>query len=110
MFLVEERFAEGSSKESKLSFGETDSSRDFDGITIEAQTRALRAHQQGNELKEEGRWEEAIAYYQEAIRLMPEFSWAHHSLGDCHKRLGNAQGAITAYGKAIALNPGFVWS
>ncbi|MGD1865613.1 MAG: tetratricopeptide repeat protein [Phormidesmis sp.] len=72
--------------------------------------RRQNVYQQGDAYREGKKWEEAIACYQEYIRLNPEFSWAYHSLGDCYKNLGLWESAIAAYHKAATLNPGFVWS
>ncbi len=77
---------------------------------MEAQARSLNVQQQGNALREAAKWEQAITCYQEVIQLSPDFSWAHHSLGDCYRQLSKWDNAIAAYRKAIELNPAFVWS
>lgn len=76
----------------------------------EAQTQALQSHRQGEVLREDGKWEDAINQYQGAIQLNPGFSWSFHSLGDCYKQLGDWTAAVVAYEQAISLNGEFVWS
>lgn len=47
--------------------------------------------------KGEGQLKTAIAYYQEAIRLCPEFADAHSNLGNVLKESGQLDDAIAAY-------------
>ena len=65
--------------------------------SAEAQQRAIAFQKQGETLREQGQWEQAIAAYQKAIALHPRFSWAHHGLGDCCKKaraLGRCGGGL----------------
>ena len=79
-------------------------------VSGEIVARAQRAHDEGDALREQQQWEVAIDCYTESIRLVPDFSWSHHSLGDCCKKLGDWRNAVTAYRQAIALKRDFVWS
>ncbi|EFJ26869.1 hypothetical protein SELMODRAFT_412702 [Selaginella moellendorffii] len=55
-------------------------------------------------LMEAGDYERALAYYQEAIRLKPNFANAHLNLGNALKNLGKAQ---ESYLRAIQLRPDY---
>ena len=72
--------------------------------------KAFAMHKQGEELRQQEKWTEAIAAYSRAAELNPDFSWSRHSLGDCYQKLGDWKAAKTAYRQAIAINPEFVWS
>jgi tetratricopeptide (TPR) repeat protein len=74
------------------------------------QQAAMQAHQQGELLREQGRWQDAIAAYRRAIELFPDFSWSHHNLADCYKKVEQWADAAVAYQSAIELNPDFIWS
>lgn len=64
----------------------------------------------GNELKREGRLEEAAATYRRCIEINPVSAWSYHNLGEVLSRLGDEEEAIAAYNKAIELNPDSAWS
>ena len=59
----------------------------------------------GAELKEEGRLEEAIAEFTEAIRLDPDFALAYSSRGYLYVETGRYDQAIEDLDEAIRLNP-----
>jgi len=61
----------------------------------------------GAALKELGRLDEAIACYNQAIALKPDFAEAHSNLGNVLKELGRLDEALTSYNQAIALKPDF---
>ena len=54
--------------------------------------------------------EEAIACYEQSLKLNPNLSQAHHNLGEIYSREEKWQAAISSYQKAIKLNPRFSWS
>ncbi len=54
--------------------------------------------------------QEAIACYEQALKLNPNLSQAHHNLGEIYSREEKWQAAISSYQKAIKLNPKFSWS
>ncbi len=61
----------------------------------------------GNALKEQHLIQDAIACYQAAIKLRPDFAIAHGNLGSCYYDLGDYTSAIKAFNYAIQLEPNF---
>ena len=61
----------------------------------------------GNTLKELGRLDEALASYNQAIALKPDYAEAHSNLGNTLKELGRLDEAEASYTQAIALKPDF---
>jgi len=66
--------------------------------------------QTANKLRQEGKLEDAIASYRQAIELNPNFYLSHHNLGETLAKLGRWDEAVTSYDRAIQLNPNSVWS
>ncbi|XZN95181.1 MAG: TIGR04372 family glycosyltransferase [Microcoleus sp.] len=66
--------------------------------------------QAANKLRQEGKLEEAIASYRQAIDQNPNFYLSHHNLGETLAKLDRWEEAVTAYDRAIQLNPNSVWS
>src|ERR1035438_268416 len=55
-----------------------------------------------------GRLAEAIAHYEEAVRLKPDFAEAHNNLGSALESIpGRLNKAVAHYGEALRLRPGF---
>jgi tetratricopeptide (TPR) repeat protein len=50
---------------------------------------------------------EAMAAYNEAVRLDPQSAWAYNHRGNAYRRLGRHQRAIQDYNEAIRLAPQF---
>jgi tetratricopeptide (TPR) repeat protein len=59
----------------------------------------------GIALQDQGRHQEAVAPYHQAIELAPKFAAPHHGLGLALYTKGDLDGAIAEYHKAIALDP-----
>ena len=59
----------------------------------------------GKQLLSEGKLEEAIAFYRQAITVNPNDLWSYHDLGQTLAQLGQWDEAIAAYQQAIKLNP-----
>jgi tetratricopeptide (TPR) repeat protein len=59
----------------------------------------------GNALQGEGRLEEAVTHYNEAVRLKPDFAEAYNNLGDALHGLGRPEEAVASYEKALRLMP-----
>jgi len=66
--------------------------------------------QAANQLRQEGKLEEAIASYHQAIEQNPNFYLSHHNLGETLAKLGRWEQAVTSYDRAIQLSPNSVWS
>jgi protein O-mannosyl-transferase len=58
-------------------------------------------------LARSGRLPEAIAHYQEALRLKPDFPDVYNDLGTVFAKAGRFPEAISYYERAIQLRPGF---
>ncbi|MGF1492953.1 MAG: tetratricopeptide repeat protein [Microcoleaceae cyanobacterium] len=72
--------------------------------------QASQLYNQGNVLLDQGQLAEAVALYNQALDADPEFSWAHHKLGDAFAQQRDWQAAIQAYQKSIEIQPNFFWS
>ncbi|MEL6765172.1 MAG: tetratricopeptide repeat protein, partial [Cyanobacteria bacterium J06607_6] len=62
----------------------------------------------GTALRLQGQFSEAIAAYQQALRLNPNFAEAQNNLGNALKEQGKFSEAIAAYRQALQLNPSYV--
>jgi tetratricopeptide (TPR) repeat protein len=60
-----------------------------------------------NHLKRIGKLDEAIAVYQEAIEVNPNFPWYYYELGDALEKQDRWEEAIREFKKAIQINPEF---
>ena len=69
-------------------------------------TDARGYNSSGVKLFERGQAEEALAEYNESIRLDPKFAVAYFNRGQTYFALGQPQKAIQDYAEAIRLNPG----
>jgi len=61
---------------------------------------------QGNAHKDQGRLEEAIASYQNAVAAAPDFAAAHVNLGSALAQQGRHAQAVACFRKALVLEPG----
>ena len=59
----------------------------------------------GIALNNQGKTDEAIAHYREAIELRPSYAEAHYNLGRLLARKGQLDDAVTHYEKALEINP-----
>jgi predicted O-linked N-acetylglucosamine transferase (SPINDLY family) len=66
---------------------------------------AMKAVSSGNAFANKGQLNEAIRYYEEALRIDPEYALAYNNLGTAFKDKGNFSNAMHCYEKAIALDP-----
>src|SRR5262249_35734033 len=58
-------------------------------------------------LNDQGKLEEAIAAYRQAIRIKPDFAEAYSNLGNSLSDQGKVDEAIAAYRQAIGIRPDF---
>ncbi|MCC3405798.1 MAG: TIGR04372 family glycosyltransferase [Microcoleus sp. PH2017_10_PVI_O_A] len=63
-----------------------------------------------NKLKHEGKYEEAIGYYQDAINENENNYWHYHNLGECWEKIGRFEEAVNCYDRALALHPKSAWT
>jgi tetratricopeptide (TPR) repeat protein/MFS family permease len=68
-------------------------------------SRAEAHYEAGLKLESEGKLREAIAEYDEAIRLEPYLAPAYNNRGVAYSRLGQIERAVPDYDEAIRLNP-----
>jgi len=68
-----------------------------------AETQNLR----GAELAQQGKISEAIAQFQTAIAVAPDFAPAHCNLADALALQGNIDDAKAHYRRALAIDPNF---
>jgi len=61
----------------------------------------------GNAFNEQGRLDEAIASYRQALTVKPDFAEVHSNLGFIFRQLGKMDDAIAGFRKAIALQPDY---
>ena len=74
--------------------------------TIARNPNAWLAHNNlGNTFLEKGQLDEAIAHYQKALQLKPDYANAYYNLGNALLRKGQLDEAITQYQEALQLNP-----
>lgn len=66
--------------------------------------------EQGNRLREERQFEQALSLYQEAIKIHHNSCDLYHHLGETLAAKNELDAAIDAYKKSIAINPEFFWS
>jgi len=59
----------------------------------------------GKALFEQGNVDEAIAQYQKALQIKPDYADVHETLGNALLQKGNADEAITQYQAALQINP-----
>jgi tetratricopeptide (TPR) repeat protein len=76
--------------------------------TIAKNPNAFLAHNNlGNMLVSQGKTAEAIAQFQSAIEIKPDYAEAHYNLGLAFDRQGKPDEAIQQYEKALEINPDF---
>lgn len=59
----------------------------------------------GNELSQQGKFEEAVKAYQKSTELNANSPVAHYNLGIAHKNLGEYEKAVSAFKKTLKLEP-----
>ena len=61
----------------------------------------------GSALLDEGQVEEAIRYYQQALKIKPDYAPAYYGLGIARSQEGKVDEAITLYQRALQIYPGY---
>ena len=76
--------------------------------TLQGNTQSWMAHNNlGTWYKDHGDPKQAVAHYQEALRLKKDYAQAHNNLGLWCEENGDADGAIAHFREAIRLKPAF---
>ena len=74
--------------------------------TVEKRPNNPRAHNNlGNALLRTGRIGEAIAHYEQALRLKPDYAEAHNALGFALAQTGRIEDAIAHFEQALRIKP-----
>jgi predicted O-linked N-acetylglucosamine transferase (SPINDLY family) len=68
---------------------------------------AQRAFQLGNAFRTQGQTDQAIAHYERALSLNPDYAEVHNNLGLALAAQGRIDRAITHYERALSLNPDY---
>ncbi len=67
--------------------------------------KAGQQFERGKIVTKEGKLEQAVTYFQEAVRLKPDYVAAYNQLGNVLQVLGKTDEAIAAYEKILQINP-----
>ncbi|ACL03578.1 Tetratricopeptide TPR_2 repeat protein [Desulfatibacillum aliphaticivorans] len=74
-------------------------------LPFKNQMTSMAFYNAGTTLYNQGRENVSIPYFREAIRLDPEFAFAHYNLALALERLGRNSEALVQYTQAVRLNP-----
>jgi len=61
----------------------------------------------GNALKDQGKLDEAIAAYNKALSIKPDYAEAYYNMGNALQDQGKLDEAIAAYNKALSIKPDY---
>ena len=70
--------------------------------------KATDWHDQGREQAHAGRYQEAIACYDQALKLEPKRADVWYDLGEAHRELHQHEAALSCYDRALRLHPKLV--
>lgn len=66
---------------------------------------AINAYNKGNNFLRQEDYKKALPFYENAVKIDPEFVFAWDNLGLCNRRLGNTDEALKAYQTSLKLDP-----
>jgi TonB family protein len=69
--------------------------------------KSIELNNQGDEFYDQGKYDEAVAAYQQAINLKPNYAEAYLNLGDAYSALQRNEEALAAYKKALRFKPNY---
>ena len=75
---------------------------------VREQTRAVMLHDFGRRAGDQGRWDDAIRYFRQALEEDPTYAEAWGDLGVALARSGKPRQAMDAYGQALLRDPDLV--
>ncbi len=77
------------------------------GDTVRKSPQKVRPHNNlGNALKSQGKIEEAIVHFNQALQINPGYAKAYNNLGTALAAQGKTEEAIKHFGIALSINPG----
>ncbi len=77
------------------------------GDTVSKSPQKVRPHNNlGNALKSQGKIEEAIVHFNQALQINPAYAKAYNNLGTALAAQGKTEEAIKHFGIALSINPG----
>jgi tetratricopeptide (TPR) repeat protein len=77
------------------------------GDTVRKSPQKVRPHNNlGNALKSQGKIEEAIVHFNQALQINPAYAKAYNNLGTALAAQGKTEEAIKHFGIALSINPG----
>jgi Tfp pilus assembly protein PilF len=68
---------------------------------------ALALIETGNAIEDQNRLEEALAHYEQAIRIAPGLARAHLNVGNIQSKLANPGAAIESFERAVKIDPAY---
>lgn len=81
--------------------------RDVNGTDLDTFIRAQNIFKKGVQLMENGKWEQAIAAYEETLTLNASTPQPHGNMGLCYARLGKKEDAIKSFDRALVIDPNY---
>lgn len=76
-----------------------------DSSGAKADERARALVEEGLRYADEGKWDEALKAYKQAVEVDPRYSDAHLNMGDAYMSAGRYKEGFAAYRQAIAASP-----
>jgi tetratricopeptide (TPR) repeat protein len=89
-----------SSIKSKIAVNDKESAK-----SISSNPKALELYSKGLKEVDKEKYEEAIDYFDKALKIDPDFAFAWDYLGLCHRKAGNYDKAIIAYENSLKVDP-----
>lgn len=86
---------------------EADQSNKILSAKLHSQIGHIVLNETGNIFADSGKFEQAIAYYNEAIKVAPKFVLSYHNKGLALCALGKYEDGIKEYDKALSINSKF---
>jgi tetratricopeptide (TPR) repeat protein len=84
----------------KIATNDKQSSKSFS-----SNQEALDLYSKGISESKGGNCEKAITYYEQALKIDPQFAFAWDNIGICYRRLENYDKALEAYQKSLEIDP-----
>ena len=82
----------------------------LEGSGLEARWRAAVLGRRGETYRLTGRYEEALADFDRAIELDPDYAWAIANRGEAYEALGRYEEALADFDRAMEFDPDLDWA